>query len=145
MNLNEAKGLARSMMAEHGLTEWNFKFDTARNRLGLTRFSNKTISISKSLTFLNPESQVRNTILHEIAHALVGPSHGHNNVWRSKAISIGCNGQRTTNSIVKVATNYTIKCLHCGTSWGVFRMPKSLTNSWHKGCGRVSINQLVMV
>lgn len=144
MNLTEAKALARSMMVEHGLTEWTFKFDSARRRLGLTSFHTKTISLSKGLTFLNPEAQVRNTILHEIAHVLVGSGHGHDNVWRSKAISIGCNGERTTNAVVKVAPKYTIKCTHCGGTWGAFRK-QTLENCWHKQCGKASINQLVLV
>ena len=33
---------------------------------------------------------IRDTILHEIAHALVGPCHGHDAVWRQKAREIGC-------------------------------------------------------
>lgn len=38
---------------------------------------------------------IRDTWLHEIAHALVGPDHGHDEVWRTKALAIGCDGKRT--------------------------------------------------
>src|SRR5690606_4367091 len=31
---------------------------------------------------------------HEIAHALVGSRHGHDDVWRAKALAIGCSGSR---------------------------------------------------
>jgi hypothetical protein len=34
------------------------------------------------------------TILHEIAHALVGARHGHDRVWRATALRIGCSGTR---------------------------------------------------
>ena len=39
----------------------------------------------------------KDTILHEIAHALVGPSHGHNAIWRRKAREIGCSAMRCHN------------------------------------------------
>ncbi len=40
---------------------------------------------------------MRNTILHEIAHALTGHKAGHNAEWRNMAIAIGCDGQRVYN------------------------------------------------
>ena len=33
--------------------------------------------------------EVRDTILHEIAHALVGPGHGHDAVWKAKCVEVG--------------------------------------------------------
>lgn len=129
MNLNDARQLAKSLMAAHGLTDWSFRFDTAVKRLGLCVHTKKLITISKSLTRLNPDSQVRNTLLHEIAHALVGPKHGHNATWRFKAMSIGCNGQRCTNSIVKVEPRYKVVCGMCGASWTYHRKPRNLSNS----------------
>jgi hypothetical protein len=50
------------------------------------------------LTALHDEREVRDTILHEIAHALVGPSHGHDAVWRRQALAIGSSGQRCVSS-----------------------------------------------
>jgi SWI/SNF-related matrix-associated actin-dependent regulator 1 of chromatin subfamily A len=41
------------------------------------------------------EQQFKDTILHEIAHAIVGPHHGHDEVWRGKAVEIGCTGNVT--------------------------------------------------
>ncbi len=47
---------------------------------------------------LHSEDEVLDTILHEIAHALVGPQHGHDAVWRAKAREIGCSGERCVSS-----------------------------------------------
>jgi predicted SprT family Zn-dependent metalloprotease len=74
------------------LEGWILKKDHAKKRLGQTNFTRKHISISTY--FLRGPScdhkAIRNTVLHEIAHALVGFSHHHDKVWKEKALSIGC-------------------------------------------------------
>lgn len=147
MNLRDAKRLAKDLMTQHGLTAmgWSFCFDRAVKRLGLCKYSTKTISVSRDLTRLNPDTQVRNTLLHEIAHALVGVNHGHNETWRSKAVSIGCNGQRCTDSVVKAVPKHKIVCGVCLASWDCFRRPRGLDRSWHKTCGPQSKGRLSLL
>ncbi len=106
MDLAKAETLARELMTQHGLFGpmrfdvpqvffgWKFKFDTARKRFGCCFWGTRTISLSRPLTAIGKEEDVRDTILHEIAHALVSPNHGHDRVWRRKALEIGCNGNR---------------------------------------------------
>lgn len=94
MNLIAAKNLARTLMDQHGLNHWRFEFDGAKRRFGLCNHRTRVISMSRYLTPVSSDEQVRDTILHEIAHALVGPRHGHDGIWRAKALSIGCNGNR---------------------------------------------------
>lgn len=143
MEILKAEILAKELFQVHGLLDWTLVFDNAKRRLGQTSYQNKKISLSKSLTILNPEEQVKDTILHEIAHALVGSRHGHDNVWREKAISIGCNGERTTSSIVKVPAKYTITCTLCNSSWQAHRLfMRRIELGWHKQCGRVSQGRL---
>jgi len=59
----------------------------------------KLIQLQPTYVELNEESSVRNTILHEIAHALT-PNHNHNKFWKRKAIEIGCDGKRCYGSNV---------------------------------------------
>jgi predicted SprT family Zn-dependent metalloprotease len=85
---------ARSLMDLHGLTAWEFAFDRAKVRAGATHFGTRRITLSRALTAAHNESEVRETVLHEIAHALVGPRHGHDEVWRARAVAIGASGAR---------------------------------------------------
>lgn len=94
MELHEVDALARELMAEHGLTGWDFAFDRARRRAGLANHTARRITLSRALMALYDEAQVRDTILHEIAHALVGPAHGHDAVWAAKARELGSSGER---------------------------------------------------
>ena len=97
MQLTDAAQLGRTLLDEHGLTDWRLVFDRAKRRAGICRPDRREIGLSGPLTQLHPDHEVRDTILHEIAHALVGPGHGHDAVWRAAALRIGCSGQRCTD------------------------------------------------
>ena len=94
MELRAAFGLAAELVKRHGLEGWTVDFDGARRRAGVCRYDRKVIGLSAPLTRLHGETEVRDTILHEIAHALVGPVAGHGPVWRAQAIAIGCSARR---------------------------------------------------
>ncbi|MFC7488321.1 SprT-like domain-containing protein [Knoellia sp. CPCC 206453] len=98
MEISPALALGRRLLREHGLEHWNVTTDRAKTRAGVCRFAARTISLSAPLTRLHDEVEVRDTILHEIAHALVGRAHGHDDVWRAKAMAIGCSGERTVST-----------------------------------------------
>ncbi|PZR52640.1 sprT domain-containing protein [Xylanimonas oleitrophica] len=97
MELTAAAALGRRLMDEHGLRGWELGWDHARRRAGQCRHDLRRITLSRHLTALYDETQVRDTVLHEIAHALVGPRHGHDAVWRAQALRIGGSGRRTTD------------------------------------------------
>lgn len=137
MKLNEAQKLANQLMIEHGIVQngWRFEFDRAKRRFGCCKYRTKKITLSMYMTELNSEEQVKNTILHEIAHALVGFKNGHNFVWQRKAIEIGCDGNRCYNSleVEKPKGNYSAQCNNCNTNFVRYRKPKK-----SQSCGRCS-------
>ena len=90
MDLAAAESLARRLMAQHSLTDWTFEFDHARSRFGLCSHHSKTISLSRHLARLNEEPHVRDTLLHEIAHAKAGYRAAHGPKWREVACALGC-------------------------------------------------------
>jgi len=98
MQIFDAAELARRLMNQHGLTEWGLIFDNAKTRAGVCRAASEQIGLSRPLTLLHSEAEVRDTILHEIAHALVGAEHHHDEVWEAKAKEIGCSGERCVSS-----------------------------------------------
>lgn len=142
MTILEAKKLALDLMEEHGLTNkgWRFMFDTARNRAGVCKHQIKVIGLSKYLLPHMKDLKVKDTILHEIAHALVGSNHGHDWTWKRQAMAIGCNGNRCYNphtemnnyeETLAVQSKYTYTCPSCGKKTAVHRKPKR-----SKSCGK---------
>ena len=108
MKLEKARHMAMKMMRDHGLKQYTFKWDKAVRRFGCHNGRMKTISLSRPLTqHETNEDRVKNTILHEIAHALDHKKRGYSNHdknWKSLAKSIGCSGERcTSNSSVDLS------------------------------------------
>jgi predicted SprT family Zn-dependent metalloprotease len=89
---DDAEQLAIKLMNDWGLIAkgWTFDFDLPCKRFGMCNYRRKRITLSKLLVCLNDEPEVTETILHEIAHAICGPHHGHNNYWRKIALAVGC-------------------------------------------------------
>lgn len=94
MHLPEVLCLAQDLLDAHGLHGWEVRLDRARRRAGQCDEHNRRISVSRYLMDLYSEAEVRETLLHEIAHALVGNQHGHDAVWVAKARQIGASGSR---------------------------------------------------
>lgn len=88
MELQKAFDLARSLMDQHGLQRWSLEWNDSQRTFGQCHSRGK-ITLSYDLVSLNSEEVVKDTILHEIAHALAGAHHAHNDVWRAKARQIG--------------------------------------------------------
>ncbi len=110
MELMAAHRLATDLMAQHGLGDWTFRFDNARARFGACRYQTRQITVSRHLARLCSEAEVRNTVLHEVAHALVGRVHGHDDVWRRTALAIGSDGRRTDDGPLGAEGRWTGRC-----------------------------------
>lgn len=98
MQTTAALRLARTILDEHGLRDWTVGLDRAKTRAGATHFARRRITLSGPLTRVHDEALVRDTILHEVAHALVGPAHGHDRVWKAKAREVGASDSRCFSS-----------------------------------------------
>ena len=136
MERRQASKLAIELMEQHGLLDkgWHFAFDRANKRFGSCQYYRKRITLSKPLTELNSVQEVRNTILHEIAHALT-PGQNHNHIWRAKAQAIGCTGDRCYSSekVARPVLKYIAVCSSCKRQYSRSRMGRRLTS-----CGKCS-------
>lgn len=118
MDIAGAHTLAEDLMKTHGLYRkgWRFDFFRSRKSFGRCLYREKRILLSTEFVRINDEHHVRDTILHEIAHALVGGAHGHDESWQEKAREIGCDGKRffDTEAVNQPEKPYVGRCPHCG-------------------------------
>lgn len=94
MNKAELLKLGRELLNYHELYSWQIGFCEDKTTVAWCLHAQRRIDFSLHfLPHLN-YADARETMLHEIAHALVGGGHGHDAVWKAKALSIGSNGNR---------------------------------------------------
>ena len=143
MELNVVRMLADKLLDEHGLIEkgWRFSFDRAKRRAGSCKFSKKEITIAKAYAEQQEVMEIRNTILHEIAHALVGSQHGHSQIWRKKAREIGCDASRC-HHIVFSKPKYILTCNNRCFEVSRYRVNQSFMQS--KICSKCNSNLLII-
>lgn len=116
MNEAELTTLANSLIQQHlwgEIYEWRFAIDRAKRRFWCCHYQSHTISISWPLALLNSEEQIRDTILHEIAHAMA-PRAWHGWRWRQACIQIWAKPQRCYGEeVTKVEKKFKGVCPTC--------------------------------
>ena len=76
------------------LPPWTLVFDrNATVRAGLCSHRTRTIHLASEYARKVADTELRDTALHEIAHALTR-GHAHDAVWRAEARRIGCSSLR---------------------------------------------------
>ena len=101
IKLHKVKEFALQKMEEWGLIEegWSFVWDTrAVRRYGQCRYRQREIGITKVLANLNTIEDTKDVVLLEIAHALTGPGHGHDFVWKRMCRKVGARPERCYTS-----------------------------------------------
>lgn len=87
--LRAVAAMARGCMVRHGLEDWTLAFVESRRRLGDCQFGDRLIRIARHHAIDDSNERIRDTVLHEIAHAIAGPEAGHGPLWKAVAQSIG--------------------------------------------------------
>jgi hypothetical protein len=117
---------AEKLIAKHlDPTAWDFEFTKHKRRLGechyrlgmvkgeLTHVGGTIKASYHILGMPDADTHIKDTILHEIAHAKVGPRHGHDRVWRTAARQLGCTANRRGPSM-QVKGKWSGTCHKCG-------------------------------
>jgi predicted SprT family Zn-dependent metalloprotease len=131
-----ARRLAVELLATHGLPGWSFAFNRSKTNMGLCRYGPRVIELSIHFVERNGEEVVRETLLHEVAHALVGPGHGHDRVWRETCLRIGGKPERLSYEVNMPDGCWQARCGCCGRLHHKHRKPKHMRGWSCCYCGR---------
>lgn len=136
MNTSYAASLARDLMNQHGLTDWTFQWDRAKQRAGACFYRRKMITLSIHYVTKNELDDVKDTILHEIAHALTPGDH-HGFLWQAACRRIGAKPQRCCgNHVAMPEGRYKATCNTCGMTFSKHRKLKK--KHYCRKCGPVN-------
>ncbi|MCK5391211.1 MAG: SprT-like domain-containing protein [Deltaproteobacteria bacterium] len=109
-----------------GLEDWELRLSNQKRHLGYCRPRKKIISISRAFMETNPFPVIKDTLLHEIAHALHYIDTGktnHNNGWKEVTIRVSCEHKRcaTGEGLNMPRGNYIGVCPVCGKETHFYR------------------------
>lgn len=107
--------LANKLLKYYGLAAsgWRFDFHSKKRSVGTCNHTDKAIYMSLHYVKHTPMKSIEDTIRHEIAHALVGPNHGHDYEWKVMALRVGATPKSCAEEGTVVSTakhNYVVKC-----------------------------------
>lgn len=130
--------LIRKHQSMNGLKKgWKFGFDLAPVRGGVCRYKEKLIALSVAYCLKASREEIVDTILHEIAHAIVGPNHGHDEAWKTVARRIGCTAKRC-HQVDHTPPRWRGEC-PCGKEWKRQRLSRRARTGYCPKCkGRIS-------
>lgn len=119
-SLDDVERLANALIGKYvgdgtPTQPWSFGFDLAPARAGVCRYVERRIDLSVNYCLAAKREDIKDTILHEIAHAIVGPRHNHDAVWKRKAREIGCKGERC-HRVQQSIPRWVGEC-GCGQRW----------------------------
>ncbi|MDE0300843.1 MAG: SprT-like domain-containing protein [Candidatus Poribacteria bacterium] len=142
MPLKAVEALGLRLIREHeaasGLKKgWKFAFDLAPVRGGVCRHKQKLIALSVTYCLKASKEEIVDTILHEIAHAIVGPNHNHDEAWKSVARRIGCTAKRC-HQVDHTLPRWRGAC-GCGREWKRQRLSSRTRRGYCPKCkGRIA-------
>jgi predicted SprT family Zn-dependent metalloprotease len=122
------------LMARHGLRDWAFRFNRRKKAMGMCFYHQRRIELSIYFVQRNGPEEILDTLLHEIAHALVGPDHAHDAVWKRKCIEIGARPVRCGNANMPEG-RWKSRCRSCSRDYHRHRKPKRMKGWFCRFCG----------
>lgn len=114
LKLRKAMLKSADLLIENGLSDWTLKINNKRSALAETYFSRKTIMFSKHFMLAADKDQLIGVTLHEVAHALLGPGHGHNREFKKLCEKISPNADYAVRSVDVPIRKYLVECKKCG-------------------------------
>lgn len=134
MNLREVEELARVLMGMHGLADWSFAFNRRKRSLGLCRYSLKQVELSRHFAAGHAEPDIRDVILHEIAHALAGHEAAHGPRWKAICRQLGAKPERCGEARMP-SGRWLAVCPSCGLEYSRYRRPMGRRTYHCRKCG----------
>jgi len=138
MDRDKLVAIAGELFKQHGLDVqgWRLEFRNYGQRFGWCCSRRLVIALDTFYAKNNDEKLVLDTLTHEVAHALVGPIHGHGPIWKAMAMRLGCIPSACGNpEVVLRPGKWQASCPTCSRRFHKFRRPKYVTGYYCPSCG----------
>jgi predicted SprT family Zn-dependent metalloprotease len=134
MKIEDFEKLYNELLVKYNLTDYRLEYYNRKRSLGSCNNFRKLFKFSKCFIEHSEEEIIKQVILHEFAHALVGMNNGHNQIWKLKCIALGCR-PKAINKIAKMPNGrFIFKCPKCKKEFYYHRISKLLKEG-RTSCG----------
>lgn len=115
-----------ALLKEHGLYDqgWRFAWMNRMRTLGLCKYGPKQLLLSVAYVDRHDEEHVRQTCLHEVAHALT-PGAKHGPEWVGIAYQLGVIDPKPCTAADMPAGRWQASCPTCAKTYSMHRRPKN--------------------
>lgn len=128
----DVQSFAEFKLRELGLWAegWRFGWSSSVRSVGWCDYKTRTIKISKNFfTVFKNREDVKDIVLHELAHAKAGYLAGHGPAWKNVCKELGANPERLVDvklfDMDRLTARYKARCAVCGTVYVRNHKPKS--------------------
>lgn len=135
----DVKEYVHAVLMSVGLWDkgWRFDWNRRTGAFGVCNYKKRRVFLSKFLFPMMCDKEIKDTILHEVAHALT-PGAKHGPMWRRKALELGAKpetgryGTAEMTQAMKSKYNWEVRC-KCGNVKKPYqRKPrKYVQRVWH--------------
>jgi len=135
MYIHQAITLAKNLIRNHPeLRYWKITANNRKSSSGVCCYNKKEIQLSRFLIPVFTDEEIRETIIHEIAHALTC-GHHHDEIWKKKCVELGGNGHTCYSdegykdgkagckNFEEKTAKYILICPECGEKIYRYRRP----------------------
>ncbi len=131
MKIEKVREIALDMMKKQKLRGWKIEFNNAIHGIGTCHFYDKVIKFSRKHCELASDTDVLDTIAHEVAHAVVGYNKGniHCDLWKAKCIELGGTGKVQWDDNNTIPHKYKSVCKYCNTIYKRHTFKRNLSCS----------------
>lgn len=95
MDIPKMHALAVDVVDAYLPQDWTIKWERMDGTAGLCNHTDRVLVFNPSILASYSRDEVLQVVLHEVAHAIVGPGKGHGRVWKDMARRLGYTGEAT--------------------------------------------------
>lgn len=126
---------AQEFVLKCGLTNWTVKLNNAKRSLWLCDETKKELRFSKFFIENNSDIEIKETLIHEVAHALAWNDKKHWPKWIQMAKLLGLkNPEQFNRTAVQAEWKYLMICPWCDAKHYFYKKPKKNWKACYECC-----------
>lgn len=136
----QAMLLAAQMLVDNDLGDWQLDIKPVTSYHGQTDFKLHKITFAKNFITVCTKEQFIHVVYHEMAHAKLGPGHGHGRKFKAMCWTLSKDLAVGWHSLLANTKKYLTHCAKCGTTASA---NNKITRRWCGPCMKKGVRSVL--